>query len=137
MCNLIKTYCHRCLSSKVKKNGLFNKLKTQQYKCKDCCKKFFLSGSSYCVSEEKKTLIKDLLLERLPLRGVCRVVKVSRSWLMGFLKEIYHELPNDLNLKLYSNKKASKGRFVSQGVLSKLMSFGVLFKVRTMFSMFG
>ena len=111
MCNSIKTYCPRCLCANVKKNGLFNKQKTQQYKCKSCSKKFFLTGSSYFISDFKKELLKDLLLERLSLRGICRVLKVSLTWLLGFLKEIWSDLPDDLNVKLNFVKKLVSGRF--------------------------
>jgi insertion element IS1 protein InsB len=111
MCNSIKTYCPRCLCANVKKNGLFNKQKTQQYKCKSCSKKFFLTGSSYFISDFKKDLVKDLLLERLSLRGICRVLKVSLTWLLAFLKEIWSDLPDDLNVKLNFVKKMVSGRF--------------------------
>jgi hypothetical protein len=59
----------------------------------------FVEDSQH-ISEEKKALIKRLRLERLSLRGVCRVAEVSLTWLLGFITEIYAELPDDLNVKV-------------------------------------
>ena len=74
-------------------------------------KKLFLASSSYFVSDFKKDLLKDLLLERLSLRGICRVLKVSLTWLLAFLKEIWSDLPDDLNMKFNFVKKLVSGRF--------------------------
>jgi transposase-like protein len=108
MCNILQSYYPRCLSSKVKKNGKSNKIMKQQMKCKCCGKKFYEEGNSYYITEEKKTFIKDLLLERLSLRGV---VKVSLTWLLGYLKKIWSELPEDLNFRPNLVKKLVQGRY--------------------------
>jgi insertion element IS1 protein InsB len=47
-----------------------------------------------------KDLIKVLLLERLSLRGICRVTGVSLTWLLDFIAEVYAESPDDLNVKV-------------------------------------
>jgi insertion element IS1 protein InsB len=111
MFNSIKIYCPRCLSSKIKKSGCFGKQKQQQYKCKDCSKKFSLSGLLYYVDEYKRQLIQDLLLERISLRGICRVVKVSLTWLLGYLQEIWMDLPANLNVKLQFVQTKLKGHY--------------------------
>lgn len=49
------------------------------------------------LSEEKKEVIKKLLLERIALRGICRVIGVSLTWLLGYIVEVYQELPDNLN----------------------------------------
>ena len=41
-------------------------------------------------------MINKLLLERIPLAGICRVSGVSASWLANYLKEFYRDLPDDL-----------------------------------------
>jgi insertion element IS1 protein InsB len=41
------------------------------------------------VPESQKELIRRLLIERMALRAIARVAKVSRSWLQGFVNEIY------------------------------------------------
>ncbi|MEO6589690.1 MAG: IS1 family transposase [Pyrinomonadaceae bacterium] len=38
-----------------------------------------------------------MLLERISLRGICRVLKVSLARLMGFIEELYLSNPSDLN----------------------------------------
>jgi insertion element IS1 protein InsB len=45
-------------------------------------------------------LIKRLLLERLSLRGIFRATEVSLTWLLGFIAEVYADLPADLNVKV-------------------------------------
>lgn len=45
-------------------------------------------------------LVKDLLLERVSLRGICRVVKISLSWLMAYIKKLYSAQPDGLNYRM-------------------------------------
>ena len=89
--------CPRCGLSHIKRNG-HTYYGEQNYQCKDCGRQFV--ENSQLVSEEKKSLIKRLLLERLSLRGICRVAEVSLTWLLGFIAEVYADLPDDLNLKV-------------------------------------
>ena len=46
-----------------------------------------------------KELVKKLLLEHIPLRGICRVLRVSLPWLLSFTVELYERLPDDLNVE--------------------------------------
>jgi len=114
MCNSKITYCPSCQSSNVKKNGLFNKKKHQQYKCKDCSKKFSEAGNSFFISQTQKDLTNKLLLERLSLRGICRVLGFSLSWLLGYLKEVYKDLPKDLACRIPAFLKQEKSQFTIQ-----------------------
>lgn len=52
------------------------------------------------MSESEKELINKLLLERISLSGICRVCDVSESWLLNYIKELYSNLPDDLNADL-------------------------------------
>ena len=63
-----------------------------------------LNPENKTVTEDKKELIKKLLLERIPLRGVCRVVDVSLQWLLGFIVAIYDALPDDLNVETVNSE---------------------------------
>jgi len=47
------------------------------------------------VPERDRERIRELLLERIPLRG--RVMKVSLGWLLGFMASEYEQQPDDLN----------------------------------------
>jgi hypothetical protein len=49
------------------------------------------------VSAQTKELIVSLLLERISLRGICRVAKVSLCWLLNFIEKLYEIVPEDLN----------------------------------------
>lgn len=87
--------CPHCHSPRVKKNGHISSGK-QNHRCTDCGRQFVESGPDWFVSFEDKILINKLLLERIPLAGICRVSGVSASWLANYLKEFYRDLPDDL-----------------------------------------
>jgi IS1 family transposase len=55
------------------------------------------------IPEETKDLVNKLLLERLSLEGICRVTGVSQTWLMGYIAELYKQVPEDLNLVIPEN----------------------------------
>ena len=57
------------------------------------------------ISDDTKELVKRLLTERIYLRGICRSVEVSLSWLMSFIVAQYEDLPDHLNV--VQNKRAS------------------------------
>lgn len=117
MCNTISR-CPRCLGTNIKKNGFTNYLKPC-HKCKDCKHKFVDKGQDWFISSDKKVLIKRLLLERLSLRGICRVMDISMSWLLQFIKEIYSELPDDLNCKINLKKVKQNDRYYIKLVVNE------------------
>ena len=86
--------CPRCQLSHIKKNGhtYYGK---QNYQCKLCDRQFVQRGET--VSQEKQQLIKSLLLERISLRGICRVLKLSLAWLINFIERLYLRTPDDLH----------------------------------------
>lgn len=90
--------CPSCGSVYFKKNGTNGQGK-QNYRCR-CGRQFVAGGSDWYVSESDKELIDRLLLERISLNGICRSVKVSPSWLLSYIKELYGNLPDDLNAEL-------------------------------------
>ncbi len=89
--------CPRCQLSHIKRNGhtYYGK---QNYRCRECGRQFVFRKPS--VSEQKKQLICRLLLERISLRGICRVLDVSLSWLLNFMRQIYQAVPNHLNFRM-------------------------------------
>ena len=89
--------CPQCGLSHIKRNG-YTHYGKQNYRCKDCDRQFV--EDSQHIGEEVKDLIKVLLLERLSLRGICRVTRVSLTWLLDFIAEVYEESPDDLNVKV-------------------------------------
>lgn len=85
--------CSRCQLSHIKRNGhtYYGK---QNYQCQLCDRQFVERRETVC--EEKRELIKSLLLERINLRGICRMLKVSLSWLINFTEQIYLTTGEDL-----------------------------------------
>ena len=97
-------HCPNCLSCKIKKNGHTHYGK-QNYQCK-ACKRQFVFPSNHYIEEGKRALIRNALIERLSLRGICRVFQVSLSWLLEFMVKVYSQAPQELGawLPLKANK---------------------------------
>ncbi len=91
--------CPSCKSDKVKKNGHIHNGK-QRYKCllSSCSRQFVLNPTQKLISLHDKERIKKMLVERISLKGICRVMDVSMPWLLGFVKKVYSETPDDLNI---------------------------------------
>jgi len=87
--------CPHCKSTHIKKNGHTHYGK-QNYYCLVCCRQFVEGGQDWFVSDSDRELIDKLLLERISLRGICRVVGISEVWLLNYLKGLYSNLPDDL-----------------------------------------
>ena len=101
---VIRTSCPECGSNKYKKNGHTHNGK-QNHQCKDCRREFVLDPAKEVVSEDKKELAQKLLLERISLRGICRVLNVSLTWLLGFMVSLFESLPNDINFQVLGTGK--------------------------------
>lgn len=93
----MRTCCPNCQSKNFVKNG-FTRHLDQSHLCKNCGRQFVLEPIANQISQEIKDLINKLLLERLSLEGVCRVTGVSQTWLMSYITELYHQVPDDLKL---------------------------------------
>ena len=91
--------CPSCNSTHIKKNGHIHNGK-QNHCCKECGRQFVSNPQQILISSAKKERIRRLLLERIPLRGICRVEGVSLRWLLAFMVDLYDQLPDDLNLQV-------------------------------------
>ena len=89
--------CPRCQLSHIKGNGhtYYGK---QNHQCLMCGTQFVIRHK--VVGTETKELIVLLLLERISLRGICRVAKVSLCWLLNFIEKLYETVPDDLNFSV-------------------------------------
>jgi insertion element IS1 protein InsB len=96
---VIRTACPRCGEADYKKNGRTYYGK-QNHQCRCCGREFILEVDREPVSQEQKDYVQKLLLERVSLRGICRVVGVSLDWLLIYLVSLYEELPDHLNVSL-------------------------------------
>ena len=85
--------CPQCGLPHAKKNG-HTHYRKENYQCLSCGRQFVLD--SQWIDQPTRAVIKKLLLERIPLRGICRVLSISREWLLSFIAEVYDELPDDL-----------------------------------------
>jgi insertion element IS1 protein InsB len=52
------------------------------------------------IADEQRTLIENLLRERISLRGICRAVGVSLTWLLHFMVERFAACPEHLHVQL-------------------------------------
>jgi insertion element IS1 protein InsB len=84
--------CSRCAAAHVVRNGL-NSAGTPTFRCRVCGHRFVANPRHRPVPEEKRVLIRRLLLERLSLRAIVRAVGVSRSWLQRFVNTLYAQTP--------------------------------------------
>jgi insertion element IS1 protein InsB len=95
----------------------------QNYRCNECDRQFV--EDSQRIGEELKDLIKVLLLERLSLRGICRVTGVSSTWLLHFITELYCALPYDLNVTLSHARKSAIRLVRLEAEADEIWSFAV------------
>lgn len=90
-------FCPNCHSHKIKKNGHTHYGK-QNYKCNSCSRQFVLNNH-HTVSEGLRELARRALKERLSLRGICRLLGVSLSWMMNFAVQTWSSAPDDLGVR--------------------------------------
>src|SRR4029434_237460 len=89
--------CPQCGSSQYKRNGRIHSGK-QNHKCKACGRAFVLVPENHVITEEQRSLIERLLVERISLRGICRAVGVGFRWLLQFTMECFQAAPAHLNI---------------------------------------
>jgi insertion element IS1 protein InsB len=91
--------CPACGSQRYKKNGHTRHGK-QNHQCKACERQFGATADDRCISEERRIMVEHLLRERISLRGICRAVGVSLTWLLHFMVERFAACPDDLHVRL-------------------------------------
>jgi IS1 family transposase len=97
------------------KNGTTRRGK-QNYKCRDCGRQF-VENPQWKRREPSSTLMIDrLLLEKIPLAGIARVLKLSASWLQRYVNRCYKARSRQVQVML-----KSKGSLAVQ--LDELWSF--------------
>jgi insertion element IS1 protein InsB len=58
------------------------------------------SAEKHLISDERRTLIEQLLCERISLRGIWRAVSVSLTWLLHLMVERFAACPEHLHVQL-------------------------------------
>src|SRR6266478_3869227 len=96
---LIRDACPACGSSRYKKNGHTRHGK-QNHQCKACERQCGATADDRLIADERRTMVEHLLRERVSLRGICRAVGVSLTWLLHFMVECFTACPEDLHVQL-------------------------------------
>jgi insertion element IS1 protein InsB len=96
---IVRDACPACRSTRFKKNGHTRHGK-QNHHCKACGCQFGSTAENRLITPEQRTLIERLLCERISLRGICRAVGVSLTWLLYFMVECFAACPDHLHVQL-------------------------------------
>jgi insertion element IS1 protein InsB len=95
---LVREACPGCGSKQYKKNGHIRNGK-QNHRCKACGHAFVIQPANKILSEEQRTLIAKLLLEKLSLRGIGRVMGITLKWLLHLMAERFAACPDHLHVQ--------------------------------------
>src|SRR4030095_3201075 len=96
---VVSDVCPACGSSRYKKNGHTRHGK-QHHQCKACERQFRATADDRLMTDEQRTRVEHLLRECISLRGSCRAVGVSLTWLLHFMVECFTACPEDLHVEL-------------------------------------
>src|SRR5919108_1312861 len=96
---LIRDVCPACGSRRYKKNGHTRHGK-QNHQCKACERQLSATADDRLIADEQRTRVEHLLRERVSLRGICRAVGVSLTWLLHFMVERFAACPEHLHVQL-------------------------------------
>jgi len=89
--------CPACGSRHLIKNGSVHKGKPKN-QSKSCGRQFVVNPTKTTVSSETIQLIDRLLLERISLRGIARVTRVSWSWLQDYVNQRLARVPRRIEV---------------------------------------
>ena len=82
--------CPRCSDPHVVRNGLTHS-GVPSFRCRGCGRRFVAAPRKGPVPDQDRPAIERMRAERLSLRAIARVTGRSRSWLQGFVNELYRE----------------------------------------------
>jgi insertion element IS1 protein InsB len=92
---VMREACPACGAKRYKKNGHTRHGK-QNHQCKACGRQFTAEVLDRSIASEQRRQIEHLLRERISLRGICRTVGVSLTWLLHFMVECFTACPDHL-----------------------------------------
>jgi hypothetical protein len=102
---VIRDTCPACRVNRYKKNGHTRHGK-QNHQCKACGRQFTADAMDRLIAPEQRRRLAQLLCERISLRGICRAVGVSLTWLLHFLVECFTTCPNHLHAQCLAQPTA-------------------------------
>ncbi len=82
--------CPHCRAAHVVRNG-HTRAGSVNLLCRGCGRSFCPDPKRQPITPDREALVRRLLLERLSLRAIARITGRSRSWLQGFVNELYRE----------------------------------------------
>ncbi|MEN9460447.1 MAG: hypothetical protein RIS84_467 [Pseudomonadota bacterium] len=82
--------CPNCKALHVVKYGK-TRSGTQNYKCRECGRRFVEHPTKKYLSQETWAQIDKLLKEKLPLSGIARVTGISGTWLQRYVNRLYEK----------------------------------------------
>jgi hypothetical protein len=94
---LISEACPTGGSSRYQKNGHTRHGK-QHHQCQACERPVVATADDRLMADEQRTMIEHLLRERISLRGICRAVGVSLTWLLHCMVGRFAACPDDLHV---------------------------------------
>ena len=80
--------CPRCAGTHVVRNGSTRAGKPS-FRCRGCGRRFVTDPAKGPVSDGDRAAVERMLAERLSLRAIARITGRSRSWLQGFVNDLY------------------------------------------------
>ena len=89
--------CPNCDSEDIMKNDTTRRGK-QNYKCRDCGRQFVENPQWKRREPDSLAMIDRLLLEKIPLAGIARVLRLSESWLQGYVNQCYQAMPRQVQV---------------------------------------
>jgi insertion element IS1 protein InsB len=96
--------CPNCGSHDINKNGT-TRHGNQNYKCRDCGRQFVENPKWRRISDDTKSTIERMLLEKIPLVGIARSLRVSESWLQQFVNAYYATVPQQVQVQPKPQKR--------------------------------
>jgi insertion element IS1 protein InsB len=95
---VIRDTCPACGANRYKKNGHTHHGK-QHHQWKACGRQFTADAMDRRIAPEQRRRIERLLCEHISLRGICRTMGVSLTWLLHFLVECFTACPDHLHVQ--------------------------------------
>ena len=82
--------CPTCSSTTIKKNGHIHNGK-QNHPCPQWGRQFVINPQNKIISEEGRVLIRQTLLKKVSLEGICRILTVD--FFMRWVTVTFQEVP--------------------------------------------
>ena len=82
--------CPRCAGTAIVRNGP-SRSGAPSFRCRGCGRRFVAAPRKGPVPDADKAAVERMLAERLSLRAIARITGRSRSWLQGFVNDLYRE----------------------------------------------